>query len=244
MRLANLSQQIVTGTLAATHTDGTMDVTAADGTTLYNVVSSDQVTASAPAVGAGVHMVAIGSTMLAFATVAASMGGSTRPSILPNGDFTIPGNGQAPTGWGTNANELSLLTSTSLGPNADTCAIATVVTSPTASVSWGVDSQAFTIDPGRTYTLGCQVMVDATIVSPGFWPSITFYKDATQAADNWFGTNVSNGVLTPAVISTGYTTYSTALTAPAGMGVAVVTLGCSMGSGSNGAFYLAHATLQ
>lgn len=244
MRLYSLDQAIVTGTLAATHSDGTADVTLADGSTLYNVVMSDQVTSSAPAAGAGVHMVAIGSTMLLFATVSASMAGSMRPTILPNGDFTIPGGGQAPSGWSTDASQLSLLSSPSLGPNGDTCAIATVVTAPTASVAWGVNSQPFTIDSGRTYTLGCQVQVDSTIASPGFWPSLTFFPDMASAQANWFGTNVSNGTLTPAPGTTGYQSYSTKLTAPSGMSVATVTLGCTMGAGSTGSFRLAHATLQ
>jgi len=229
------------GTITAlSSADGTATVTMGDDSTVTQAYLTDSAASSAT-VGARAVLLPIGDTL----SVIATMGGSTvpPPNLVPNGDFSQPGDGMIPTGWVVNQDgsaDLDWFCDATAGPNGGSAGVVLIHSLGTNTSVSVMSSPNFTIDGGETYTLSFSTMCDPTVTNCIVWPSITCYS----TADNWWGQNVSNGVLSPNVGNAYGAPYTTDLPIPADANKAFINLGMFCDTTSTGRILVTNVSLR
>lgn len=201
--------------------------------------ATDQTLASA-SVGIGAVLLPIGQTYVLVGT----MGGSiVAPNLVPNGKFSNPGDGLEPSGWtlepGADASMVWQANETA-GPSGGWCAQITVLSMGTSTSLAVQNSPNFSVDPNTTYTLSFDAICDSTVTNAVVWPSLQCFSQG----NTWWGTNVTNGVLSPNVGAAWGTPYTTALTIPDQLDSAYIILGVFCDTSSTGNIYLANVSLR
>lgn len=210
-----------------------------DGTVIDAYLTDS--TASSATVGAVATLLPVGQTVMVIATT----GGSTvpAPNLVPNGDFSQPGDGMIPTGWVVNQDgsaSLDFFSDATAGPTGGSAGVVLVHSMGTNTSMAVANSPRFTIDGGETYTLSFDTKCDASVTNCIVWPSVQCYT----STDTWWGANVSNGILSPNVATTYGSTYTEDLSIPANANKAYVNLGVFCDITSTGAIYLTNVSLR
>lgn len=228
----------VKGTITAVDTTTGRVTVSVNGGSLTATVT-DQTSASA-SVGVGALLIPVGQTYV----LAATMGGAiVAPNLVPNGKFSNPGDGLPPSGWHVSQDGSASLVwqaNATAGPSGGWCG-EIMVSSMGSNTSLAVaNSPNFTIDPNTSYTLSFDAICDATVTNCVVWPSLQCFS----TGNTWWGSNLSNGVLSPNVGSAWGTPYTTVLTIPDALNQAYVNLGIFCDTTSTGNIYLANVSLR
>lgn len=210
------------------------------GSATVTAYLTDQTSGSA-VVGSTAVMFSVGQTLVVVAT----QGGGTvlPPNLVPNGNFSQPGDGQIPNGWlitqdGSAA--LNWAARATAGPAGGFAGVVSVFSMGDNDSLTAISTPSFMVDGGETYTLSFSMKCDASVTNCRVWPSVQCFK----AADTGFGQNVTNGVLSPNVSATYGAVYSTDLVLPSWADRCFVELGLWCDSSATGNVYMANVAFR